>query len=157
MRVLGVRREPERGAPDGVDTVVGLDRLPWVLAESDVLVLAAPHTPDTDRLLDRAAIAAMRRGSVLVNVARGQLVDEDALVEALLRGHLRGAVLDVTTKEPLPADHPLWTAPNVLLTPHTAGFRADHFDAVIELFADNLARFERGAPLVNVVDPVAGY
>ena len=99
----------------------------------------------------------MREGSVLVNVARGQLVDEQALVEALQQGHLRGVVLDVTTQEPLPADHPLWTAPNVVLTPHTAGFRADHFDAVIELFSENLTRFERGVPLMNVVDPDAGY
>ena len=157
MRVIGMRRSPERGVPDGFDEVVGPDRLEWVLRTSDVLVLAAPHTAATDQLLDRAALGAMRQGSVLVNVARGQLVDEQALVEALQQGHLRGAVLDVTTKEPLPADHPLWTAPNVVLTPHTAGFRADHFDAVIELFAENLVRFERGAPLVNVVDPDAGY
>jgi phosphoglycerate dehydrogenase-like enzyme len=103
----------------------------------------------------------MRRGSLLVNVSRGKLVDEAALATALsappLKRTLNGAALDVFEHEPLSPDSPLWSLPNVLITPHIAGFRADHWDAVTALFADNLRRFESGQSLLNVVDKVAGY
>lgn len=157
MHVVGVRRRPEQAIPDGVKEVVGPDKVGEVIASSDVLVLAAPWTGATDRLIDERAIGSMKRGAVLMNVARGQLVDEAALASALAAGHLAGAVLDVFNEEPLPDSSPLWSLPNVIVTPHTSGFRADHWDAVIGLFEDQLRRFKAGQPLLNVVDAAAGY
>ena len=157
MRVIGVRRRPEQGSSPGVHHVLGPDRLDDVLASSDVLVLAAPWTSSTNRVLDAVGLAGMKRGAVLINVSRGQLVDEDALAAALNRGHLAGAALDVFDEEPLPADSPLWSLQNVIITPHTSGFRADHWDAVIDLFETQIDRFCSGAPLLNTVDPDAGY
>ena len=157
MRVTGIRRRPERGAPPGVSEVLGPADLDRVLATSDVLVLAAPWTSATDRLLGQREMERLKRGAILINVARGQLVDEDALTSALAGGHLRAAALDVFAREPLSAASPLWSLPNVLITPHTSGFREDHWDAVIDLFSENLRRFEAGGPLLNVVDCDAGY
>ena len=157
MRVIGMRRNPGRGVPAAVDQVIGRADLDGLLEAADVVVLAAPLTPGTDRILDAAAIAKMKRGAVVINVSRGQLIDESALARALDAGTLGGAVLDVFTTEPLPPGSPLWSMPNVIVTPHTAGFRTDHFDAVIDLFSENLRRFERGVDLLNVVDLEAGY
>jgi phosphoglycerate dehydrogenase-like enzyme len=108
-------------------------------------------------LLDAARLARMKRGSLLVNVGRARIIDHDALVEALGAGHLAGAALDVFPSEPLPADHPLWAMRNVIITPHTSGFRAGHWEEVIELFADNLERFERGGDIRFRVEPALGY
>jgi phosphoglycerate dehydrogenase-like enzyme len=108
-------------------------------------------------LLDADAIAKIKPGAIVVNIARGQLVDEEALACALAESRLGGAVLDVFTTEPLPAHSPFWSATNVIITPHNSGFRAGHFDAVIDLFSENLTRFERGVELLNVVDLKAGY
>jgi phosphoglycerate dehydrogenase-like enzyme len=157
MRVIGMRRNPERGAPEGVDQVIARADLDRMLEASDVIVLAAPWTPGTNQILDAAAIAKMKPGAVVINAARGQLLDESALASALTEGTLGGAVLDVFTTEPLPPDSPFWSMPNVIITPHTSGFRTDHFDAVIDLFSENLRRFERGEALLNVVDLEAGY
>jgi phosphoglycerate dehydrogenase-like enzyme len=157
MRVVGVRRRPEQGAPGGVERIAGPADLAGVLAEADVVVLAAPLTGTTDRLFDAAAIARMKRGAVLVNVARGQLVDEVPLTDALASGHLGGAALDVFPEEPLPPASPLWSLPNVIVTPHTSGFRNDHWDAVIDLFERQLQRYQQGLSLLNVVDADAGY
>jgi len=99
----------------------------------------------------------MRPGALLVNVARGKLVDDDALVEALRDGRLGGAALDVFSEEPLDASSPYWDLPNVIVTPHTAGAMHDYWTPLVALFADNLQRFEKGEPLLNVVDKVAGY
>ena len=99
----------------------------------------------------------MRRDALLVNVSRGKLVDEAALASALARTPTLGAALDVFEQEPLPADSPLWSLPNVLITPHVSGSRPDHWDAVTDLFEDNLRRFESGRPLLNVVNKEAGY
>ena len=128
-----------------------------MLAESDVVVLAAPLTAETNQILNAEALSKMKHGAILVNVARGQLIDEVALATALGAGRLGGAVLDVFATEPLPADSPFWSLPNVLITPHTAGFRGDHFEAVIDLFAENLRRFVSGETLLNTVDLSAGY
>lgn len=157
MRVIGLRRRPEQGAPDGVAEVVGPDRLDDVVGLADVLVLAAPLTGETDTLLDARRIALMKPGARLVNIARGQLVDETALVAALRSGALAGAALDVFAKEPLAPDSPLWTVPNLLITPHTSGFRQGHWDDTVDVFVDNLARWERGEPLRWAVDAARGY
>ena len=157
MEVVGVRRRPEQGSAPGVARVVSPAEIDEVIATSDVLVLAAPWTGATDRLLDAEALARMKKGSIVINVARGQLVDEAALVSALESGHLGGAALDVFSEEPLPPHSPFWSLPNVIVSPHTSGFRADHWDAVIELFAAQLRRFLDGRALMNVVDCEAGY
>jgi len=157
MRVIGIRRNPDRDLPVGVDQIVARIDVDRMLEEADVVVLAAPWTPGTNQILDSAAIGKMKPGAVVINVARGQLVDESALAEALMSGRLGGAVLDVFTKEPLPSDSAFWSMPNVIITPHTSGFRTDHFDAVVNLFSENLRRFEGGGPLLNLVDLEAGY
>ena len=157
MHVAAVRRRPEQGATLGVSEVLGPSSLREMLASSDVIVLAAPWTPDTDRVLGAPEIAMMKRGAVLINVARGQLIDEAAVAAGLADGRLAGAALDVFTEEPLPAESPFWSLPNVILTPHTSGFRADHWDAVTALFEEQIRRFEDGRPLLNEVDCAAGY
>ena len=157
MRVMGLRRDPGREVPKGFDDVVGPADRGRLLAEADVIVIAAPLTPETDRLIDAAAIATMKPGAIVINVARGQLIDEGALADALETGRLGGAALDVFTTEPLPPNSRLWAMPNVIVTPHNSGFRTGHFDAVIDLFAENLKRFERGVELLNVVDLQRGY
>jgi len=157
MHVIGMRRTPARGIPAGFDEVAGPAERDRLLAAADVAVLAAPLTAETHRLLDAEAIAAMKPGAIVVNVARGQLIDEGALAEALEAGRLGGAVLDVFTSEPLASDSPFWSLPNVIVTPHNSGFRTGHFDAVIDLFAENLKRFERGVELLNRVDLQRGY
>jgi len=157
MRVIGLRRHPARGVPRGFDAVAGPDDRERLLAEADVIVIAAPLTPETDRLIDAAAIATMKPGAIVINVARGQLIDEGALADALETGRLGGAALDVFTTEPLPPNSRLWAMPNVIVTPHNSGFRTGHFEAVIDLFAENLKRFERGVELLNVVDLQRGY
>jgi phosphoglycerate dehydrogenase-like enzyme len=136
---------------------VAPDRLAAVLPVADVVVIAAPHTSSTRGLIGAAELAAMMPQTILVNVSRGRLVDEDALAAALLRGSIGGAALDVFEREPLPSDSPLWDLPNVLITPHTSGFRPDHWDVMTALFADNLRRYEQAEPLLNVVDKNAGY
>jgi phosphoglycerate dehydrogenase-like enzyme len=132
----------------------GLARL---LEESDYLVLAAPGTPETRGMIDRDALARMKPGAVLVNVSRGTLVDEDALVEALSGGGLRGAALDVFQSEPLREGHPLWSLPNALLTPHVSAVTRAFWERETELIVENLRRFSAGEPLLNVVDKRAGY
>ncbi|MFF2901453.1 D-2-hydroxyacid dehydrogenase [Streptomyces sp. NPDC057966] len=142
-----------RGSGD-IRTPAGLDeRLPGF----DVVVGLLPGTPATDRLLDARRLALMRPGAVLVNAGRGSLVDEEALVRELSSGRLGGAVLDVTGQEPLPAGHPLWSCPNVILTQHTAGGSTDESARVVDLFADNLLRFGAGEPLRNPVRWTRGF
>jgi D-2-hydroxyacid dehydrogenase (NADP+) len=157
MRVVGVRRRADRDAVPGFEQILPSSELDTLLASCDVLVVAAPLTPETQDLLDAARLARMKRGSLLVNVGRARIIDHDALVEALGAGHLAGAALDVFPSEPLPADHPLWAMRNVIITPHTSGFRAGHWEEVIELFADNLERFERGGDIRFRVEPALGY
>jgi phosphoglycerate dehydrogenase-like enzyme len=154
--VSAVRRNVSGRAPEGV-RVHPADALRAALATADVVVISAPQTRDTLRLIGRDELRAMRRDAVLVNIARGAIVDEDALAAALADGTIRGAALDVFEQEPLPAGSPLWTHPNVLITPHTSWIRTDHWDVMTELFAENLRRFDAGLPLINPVDKAAGY
>jgi phosphoglycerate dehydrogenase-like enzyme len=141
----------------GVAEVLGPASLGDVLSSSDLVVLAAPWTAETDRVIGAPEIGRMKPGAVLINVARGQLVDEAALAAALASGRLGGAALDVFTEEPLPAASPFWSLPNAIVTPHTSGFRADHWDAVLDLYEEQIRRFLDGRPLLNEVDCAAGY
>ena len=143
MRVIGVRRSPAGGAA-GTDEIVPTSQLARVLPGADFLVLACPLTPETENLIDATKLAAMKPTALLVNVARGRVVDEDALIAALQSGKLRGAALDVARAEPLPAASPLWSMPNVLITPHTAGETQAYEDNVIDILIENLDRLSRG-------------
>lgn len=155
--VRAVRRRVEAPKPDDVTWVGGPVQLPDLLRRADIIVLTAPSTPATRGLIGARELALMKRDAFLVNVSRGRLVDEAALAGALASGAIAGAALDVFEHEPLDPASPLWRLPNVIITPHTSGFRADYWDAIVDLFCENLRRFERGEPLLNVVDPDAGY
>ena len=157
MRVRAVRRHVNAPAPAGLAQIAGPDALPEMLARADAVVLALPTTDETRALIGAAELARMKPSAMLVNVARGRLVDEDALADALERGQLGAAGLDAFRVEPLPADHRLWGLPNVLITPHSASFAGDYWTPVVDLFLENVARFRRGAPLLNVVDKTRGY
>jgi phosphoglycerate dehydrogenase-like enzyme len=158
MRVLGVRRRPDRSTDTaGVEAVYGTDRLHDALAQADFLVLVAPHTDETEGMIGEAELALLPRGAAIINIGRGALVDEPALVRALDSGHLGGAYLDVFAQEPLPGDSPLWSMPNVLVSPHS-GSTSDRENArITHLFIDNIGRWLRGEPLLNALDPVALY
>jgi phosphoglycerate dehydrogenase-like enzyme len=155
--VTGVRRRVDLPRPAGVQRVIPPDALMDALGANDLVVIAAPHTAETRHLIDGAAFARMKPGSVLVNVSRGSLVDERALIDALDNGPLGAAALDVFESEPLPRESPLWTHDRVLVTPHVSGFQQHYWRDAAALFADNLHRFTRGEPLRNVVDKDAGY
>lgn len=156
VHVIGVRRNPAAGAPD-FDEVVGTDHLYAVLGRAHIVVVAAPGTAANESMFDAAAFAAMRGGALFVNVARGTLVDENALVAALRSGHLRAAAIDVTRVEPLPSDSSLWDAPNLAISPHSSTSGDRYLERVAELFYDNFDRYIRGEQLRNVVDLAHGY
>jgi phosphoglycerate dehydrogenase-like enzyme len=158
VTILALRRRPRLSADDPlVAEVLAAERLHELMRRSDDVLVAAPLTPETRGLVDAEALAAMKETAVLVNVGRGPVVDETALVAALEQGRIRGAALDVFETEPLPAGHPFWKMPNVLLSPHCA----DHVPGWVadgtRVFLDNLHRFLRGEPLLNVVDKTRGY
>jgi phosphoglycerate dehydrogenase-like enzyme len=156
MRVLAVRRHPV-APPEPAHEQWGVERLPDLLAASDWVVIAAPHTAATTRLVGARELAAMKPGARLVNLGRGEIVDEAPLVEALRSGRLAGAALDVFEREPLPAESPLWAMPDVIVTPHTSGLGPRYWERVMEQFVANLRRFVAGEPLENLVDKRAGY
>jgi phosphoglycerate dehydrogenase-like enzyme len=141
----------------GVELLRGPEGLERLHRESEVLVVAAPLTGETRGIISESRIRALPRGAVVINISRGALVDEGALVEALQDGHLRGAGLDVFATEPLPRDHPLWKLSNVLLTPHTAAVSRGFWGRETRLILENLRRFFVGDMLVNEVDRVRGY
>jgi phosphoglycerate dehydrogenase-like enzyme len=156
MRTVGFRRT-QGPPPPSVDEVHGPERLPEQAARADAMVVSLPLTDDTAGLVDRATIGRLPPGCIFVNVGRGGVVDEDALVEALAERRIAGAVLDVFATEPLPQDSPLWTLPNVLVTPHAAALSARENQRIVELFVANLRRFLDGEPLENRVEPGVYY
>jgi glyoxylate/hydroxypyruvate reductase len=157
VEVRGVSRTPRAAPPEGVSRLVPRDGIRAALAEVDGLVLAAPHTADSHLLIGREELWQMPAGSILVNIARGELVDEEALSDALRQNHLGGAALDVAATEPLPPDSTLWALRNVLISPHSASTVAAENERIIELFLRNFRRFTRGEPLINVYEHARGY
>jgi len=158
MRVIGLRRRPEASAGDALlAEVLGPERLEELMARSDYVLVATPLTPRTRGLVGVRALGAMKPAGVLINVGRGAVVDEQALVAALQAGRIRGAALDVFAQEPLPADHPLWGMRNVLLSPHCGAQTEGWIEAAMQAFLDNLERFRHGAPLAGLVDKQSGY
>lgn len=151
--------EPGTGDPEGAlcHRLYPAQALKSMLRDCDYVVLLTPRTPETEMLLDAAAIESMKPGAVLVNQARGGLVDEDALGHALRSGALRGAALDVFAEEPLPEDNPLWDLPNVFISPHVSGMLPDYVNRATEVFESNLRRYLSNRELLNVVDWDRGY
>jgi phosphoglycerate dehydrogenase-like enzyme len=155
---VGLRRRPEKGLPRGFAEVDSLEAIDRELPRADVLVLTAPLTPHTDGLINRTRLKAMAKRAILVNVARGALLDEEALADQLEAGLLRGAALDVFREEPLPKSSRLWQLPNVLVVPHVSPVSPGNFwPRQMELFLDNWQRYVAGKPLRNLVDKQAGY
>lgn len=143
MHVIALRRDPS-ATVEGAHQTLSITDLPAVLPRTDILALTCPLTPETTNLIDAAALAALKPGAMLINCARGRVVDEPALIAALASGHLAAAGIDVTVEEPLAAESPLWSMPNVLLTPHTAGETSRYEANVLDLLQENLARLQRG-------------
>lgn len=156
VKILATDWFPVR-KPAGVEFLGPPEALPEVLAAADILFLCAPLTEHTRDLIDERALARMKPGAILINVARGRLVDEVALVAALESGRLDSAALDVTPEEPPAADSPLWRAPRLVITPHVAGQSGRRIDAMTEFFCDNLRRYLRGEALRNLVDKRLGF
>jgi len=149
VEAVGVRYSPEKGGP--ADAVYGFDEFHEAVADAEYVVLACPLTDTTRGLVDADALKTMRADAVLINIARGPVVDTDALVSALRNSRIRGAALDVTDPEPLPEDHPLWGLGNVTITPHNAGHTPHYYDRVAEILAGNLDRLDGDSELENRV------
>jgi phosphoglycerate dehydrogenase-like enzyme len=169
-RVLAVGRRPPRPGVADLEPLVGEGRLgerievlhgegglDTVLRSSDTLVLTAPETADTRGMIDAQALERVKEGALLINVARGRLVDQAALVRSLESGRLRGAGLDVFAREPLPQDHPFWSLPNVIVTPHVSAVTRGFWDREATLMTENVRRYLGGETLLNLVDKQAGY
>ena len=156
MRVLGMRRRPERTREE-VARMYGPEGLEELLEASDFAVLSVPETPETERLIGLRELSLLGQDGVLINVSRGGIVDEEALVRVLRDDGLRGAGLDVFEEEPLPPDHPLWELDQVVITPHTGAVSPRFWERETDLILENLRRYRRGEPLVNEVDKARGY
>ena len=156
--VYGVRRTKKAGDPS-FDAIYGMDALDTILPETDILVMALPGTPETAGTLSRERIALLPTHAIVVNVGRGSAIDQDALIDALNEGRLAGAALDVMVPEPLPADHPLWDARNILITPHISGNMSLGItrDLDVDLFCRDLENYAAGRPLQQLVDRKLGY
>ncbi len=159
MRVLAIRRSVERRTPgEGpVDELLPPSELMYLLAESDYVVLAVPLTPESTRLIGEPELRAMKPSAVLINIARGAVIDEAVLIRAIKERWIAGAALDVFEKEPLPSDSELWALDNVLVTPHISGGTPRYMERAVDLFCENLRRYLAGEMLRNVVDPARGY
>lgn len=151
LRVIGTRRNPDMPTPH-VDQLYRPDELDVMLPQADYLVLATPHTTETENMIGPRELALLPQGAVLVNIARGAVIDEPALIAALRSGQLAGAALDVFATEPLPADSPLWDMPNVIISPHSASTADTENAKITRLFIDNLQRYLAGEPMLNVLD-----
>jgi len=150
MRVTGMRRS-DAPVPD-VDKLFDREELHAMLRDADFLVLAAPHTPETEGIIGKSELAVLKPSAVLINIGRGALVDEDALIRALQEKRLAGAALDVLRDEPPPQDSPLWDMPNVIISPHSASTVTQENARITDIFCDNLRRYLSGQPLRNVLD-----
>jgi D-3-phosphoglycerate dehydrogenase len=156
MRVIAV--DPHaRDAPDTVNCLWPMNRLDDLLRESDVILVSCPYTAETRYLINRERLALVKPTAILINIARGGIIDEVALEEALRSGKLAGAGLDVTETEPLPPSSPLWDTPNLIISPHCGGISSHRVRKLIEFFCENLRRYVAGQPLVNLVDQKKGY
>jgi phosphoglycerate dehydrogenase-like enzyme len=159
MRVIGLKRRTEGIDPRSLhlDELFAQDQLSDVLPRAEYLILTAPHTSETEGMIGAEELDLLPRGAVLINIARGALVDEPALVDALRSGQLRGASLDVFAQEPLPEDNPLWTLPNVLISPHSASTVEKENERLTGLFCENLGRYRNGEALLNLFDAESLY
>jgi phosphoglycerate dehydrogenase-like enzyme len=155
MKVWGSRRNPQ--STEGFEKVVGANEWRSLLPEAKYVVVATPLTPETRGLIDEAAFRLMRRDAYFINIARGAVVDETALLQALSDRWIAGAAIDTFVTEPLPSDSPFWTLPNVFVTPHCSALSPRLVERIIKLFLDNLNRYRTGQPLHNVVDKLEGY
>lgn len=155
-RVLVVKRKPSQ-VPEYVDELYITEEIDQVLKQSDYIVLTLPATKNTKGIISRDRINIMKPGAYLVNIGRGELIDQEALIEALRENKIGGAGLDVMTPEPLPADSPLWELPNVIITQHSSGLSVGNDTRRVKLFADNLERYVNNEKLVNIVDFTEGY
>ncbi len=156
MRVLAVRRNPERSSPY-VDRMYGTEGLMDLLSQSDWVLIAAPLTPETKGMIGEKELKGMKKSARIINIARGSIIQEKALIKALQEGWIAGAGLDVFETEPLPQDSPLWAMENVIITGHYAGSTPFYFDRVMEIFLENLRRYQCGEALINQVDKQQGY
>lgn len=156
MRVIGVRRNAG-SPPPGVERVLSTDRLAEVVGEADYLAIAAPLTPSTRGAISREVISRLKPTAWIMNIGRGAIVDETAMIEALEAKRIAGAALDVFTTEPLPKESPLWRLDNVIITPHHSSSSPRSAERTLALFAENLRRYKAGEPLINRVDFEAGY
>lgn len=157
MEVWGTRRRADGDTPEGVTRMIQQDRIRDALPEVDALVLACPLTAETELLINRAEVEALKPGSVVVNISRGQVIHEGALYEGLRSGRIKGAALDVFEVEPLPKESPMWDLPNVLISPHSASTVAAENSRIVDIFLDNLDRFTKGEKLRNEYDRKRGY
>lgn len=157
VEVWGARRQIGGELPEGVSRLVDQRQLLDVLPEVDALILACPLTEETKLLIDRPQLEALKPGAVIVNISRGGVINEPAMVEGLTSGRIKGAALDVFAEEPLPKESPMWDLPNVLISPHSASTVAAENSRIVDIFLDNLGRFSRGEPLRNQYDKTRGY
>jgi len=157
MRVIAVRQHVDGPKPESVHEVLPTSRINEMLSAADYVVLAAPVTPATQHMIGREQLAKMKSDAFLINVGRGSLIDEPALIETLRKRKIGGAALDVFDREPLPVESPLWDLDNLLIMPHTAGMTAKLWERHYTLFSENLRRYLSGQPLLGLVDKKAGY
>ncbi len=155
MTVIGVRARPQD--TDNCDEVHGIDELPKLWSRADFVVLCVPKLASTQHIIDAQALSALPEHAVIINVARGGVVDEEALLAALQSNSIKGGLFDVFASEPLPADSPLWEQPNLIISPHCSAVYDGWEEKSVQMFSDNLKRYRQGLPLYNVVNPQRGY
>lgn len=156
-KIIGINRTGR--SAEGFDQVLPITQIETVLPQADILALTLPGTPQTDNLISRERLSLLKKSAFLINVGRGNSIDQDALIEALNTGNLAGAALDVFRQEPVPQDDPAWNTPNLLFTPHCSGKMTMAYtrNTLVDTFCENLTRFCAGKPMLHVVDPTLGY